>query len=271
MKYLVPYDFTDEARSALDHARAISKVLPGHVELLHIISGEEQREDAVQQFADLQKQLSIQDVEDVIYKVRVGDIFTDISKEAEEGEAELMIMGTHGAKGLQKLFGSYAIKVITSSNTPFIITQKQGPRESINLIVLPVDLSRERVQVVKFASNLAEKFKAEIHLVCKPESDEFLVKKLQNNITRARQYMQKRGVQHRVVTLDGKASFHQEVINYGAKNRADLFAVAHFPESMLPQFERFSQELITNKLELPVLIVNARQVGGVRPYAFVGI
>lgn len=272
MKYLVPYDFTPVTRSALDHTLAIAKSEPGEIELLHVISEESARSDAETHFTELLGSLSEEERKLVTTKIRVGNIFHDINLEAEEGNFQLLIMGTHGAKGLQKLLGSHAIKVITSSSTPFIITQEKGPNHSIERIVLPVDLSHERVQIASFAGELAKKFHAEVHIVSKPQRDEFLVKRLNNNINKVRRQLKKDGVTHEVSQLDGKQAFHKEVIDYGAKHRADLFAIAHYPETLLPQFENFSQALITNKLETPVLIVNAKEVAGVKSaYSFIGI
>lgn len=272
MRYLIPYDFTPITRSALDHAMAISKHEPGTMELLHIISKEEDRTEAEKRFDELLAEFSEEDRSNLVTKVKVGDIYKDISREAEEANAQLLIMGTHGAKGLQKILGSHAIKVITSSGTPFIVTQTKGPAENVETIVLPVDLSKESIQITRFASELAKKFKAKVHLVCAPQTDEFLQKRLKNNIQQVQKYLKKEGVAYEVHTLDGKDAFYQEVIDYGAKYRADLFAIAHHPETLLPQFDKFSQELITNKFEVPVLIVNAREVTGVRPaYSFVGI
>lgn len=271
MKYIVPYDFTPVAHTALEHALAIARIRPGQIEILHIIPSEKEREAAENKFRELRSQLNGQGGQDIEYKVRTGDIFKDISREAEEGRAELLVMGTHGEKGLQRIFGSYAIKVITSSKTPFIITQEKGPVESIKLIVLPVDLSKERVQVVKFAARLARIFKAEIHLVCKPETDEWLKKRLNNNIQRALQFLQKEEVPHRLARVEGMHHFYEEVIDYAAEQHADLLAIAYFPETVFPQFERFSQEIITNELQLPVLVVNAQEVGSVGEYGFIGI
>ncbi len=272
MKYLVPYDFTPITRAALNHAFAISRQQPGQIELLHIIAEEKQRQDAENRFKKLLAELNEADQAITECQVRLGDIFHDISKEAEEGGARLLIMGTHGAKGLQKILGSHALKVITSSKTPFIVTQSKSPEKSIEKIVLPVDLSKESVQVVGFAASLARSFKAQVDLVCKPQKDEFLSKKLSNNILKARRYLHQHEIAYELHTLPGKHSLSREVMEYGESMRADLFAIAHFPESILPQFDRFSQELITNKAEIPVLIVNASQVGDVQAnYSFISI
>merc|ERR1711991_9537 len=46
--------------------------------------------------------LGVGDV-DVKAVVKVGNIFDDIGKIAEDKEARMIVMGTHGAKGMQKL------------------------------------------------------------------------------------------------------------------------------------------------------------------------
>ena len=46
--------------------------------------------------------------------------------------ASAIIMGTHGAKGMQKLFGSFAMKVIISTSVPFMVVQKDSEIKKVN-------------------------------------------------------------------------------------------------------------------------------------------
>ncbi len=271
MKFLVPYDFTEVTRTALDHALAMAPAFDAKIEVFHIIKSESDRADAEKQMEELINGLAAGEKSRVYGKIQVGNIFKDISKEADDGDAHLLVMGTHGAHGLQKIFGSHAIKVVSSSNTPFLITQEKGP-EDIMRIMMAVNLTKESVQIVKYASELAKKFRAEIHLLCQPESDEFLQHQLKNNITRARQYLVKEGVAHEVDVLRGAHSLAHEVIEYGKKNHADLFAVVHYTESLIPQFDTFSQDMITNEWGIPVLIMNGSEMTGMRQkYGFISI
>ncbi len=271
MKFLVPYDFTEITRTALDHALALAHAFDANIEVFHIIKQESDRAGAERLFDELIDDLPAVDKPIVQAKIQVGNIFKDISKEAEDGDAHLLVMGTHGAHGLQKLFGSHAIKIISSSSTPFLITQEKAPK-AIERIMMAVNLTKESVQIVKYASELARKFKAEIHLLCQPESDEFLNNQLKNNIKRARKYMVKEGVEHEVDVLRGVHSLAHEVIEYGKKNDADLFAIVHYTESLIPQFDTFSQDMITNEWGIPVLIMNGSEMKGVRMnYGFISI
>lgn len=272
MKILVPYDFTPITRAALSHAFALGKILGEDIELLHIVAKESDKSKAENGFKDLLNSLSDEEQSKLTTRIRVGDIFRDITREAEEGGFELLVMGTHGAKGLQKIMGSKAIKVITSGNTPFVVTQTKGPTGVIKSIVMPVDLTKESAQIVRFATKLAKRFNAEVHIVFKSETDEWLDKKLKNNVSYMRNVLNSDGVKYVINSLPGKKSLAKEVIDYGTQHNADLFAIAHFSESILPQFDSFSQDIITNPLQLPVLIVNATPVSGVKgQYSFLTV
>lgn len=272
MKYLVPYDFTAIARTALAHAFKISLSEPGEIVLLHIAADTTERDLASEKFEKLLSSFDEKEAKKVGTRIRIGNIFKDISNEAQESGADLLIMGTHGAQGLQKVLGSHAIKVVTSSAVPFIITQGSEPKKEIDLIVLPVDLSHEKIQITRFAANLAHKFKASVHVVAKPQSDEFLINRLKNNITKVKRMLKKEKVSYEVALLEGKKAFHKEVMDYGSQNGASMYAIAHHPQTLIPQLEKFSQELITNADEIPVLIVNAKELVGVKSnYSFVGI
>ena len=54
-------------------------------------------------------------------KVLIGDVAEEIIRHAEESGMDLIVMGTHGYKGLEKvMFGSVAEKVVRSSPCPVL-------------------------------------------------------------------------------------------------------------------------------------------------------
>jgi nucleotide-binding universal stress UspA family protein len=272
VKYLVPFDFTPITRNALEHALFFSKSDSEKIVLLHIIEKEGQKEAAIKKFTDLITGLPEADQARIKTKIRQGDIYTDIAKEAKEGDFKLLVMGTHGEKGLQRILGSNAMKVITSCNIPFIVTQSKPPKKSVNRIVLPIDLSGERWQIATFASDLAQKFQAEVFLVHAQENDPYLVKRINNNIKKVKRVFKQKGIAFTISVIKSKKSWAKEVMAYGESINTDLFAIGYYPSTLLPQFERFSQDLITNPQETPVLITNVEEIAGVRTnYSFVGI
>jgi nucleotide-binding universal stress UspA family protein len=58
-------------------------------------------------------------VTELHYKVFMGDVGEQIVEYASDLEADLIVMGTHGYKGLEKImFGSVADKVVRSASCP---------------------------------------------------------------------------------------------------------------------------------------------------------
>ena len=69
-------------------------------------------------------------------------------------------MGTHGSRGMQKIFGSNAMKVIVSAECPFIVIQKNTKPRDIKSVVVPIDLTKESLQIVNYAGDIANIYNA---------------------------------------------------------------------------------------------------------------
>ena len=82
-----------------------------------LFSGAEERMGRFcQEHAELFKQFG---VAEVVHRVFVGDVAEQIVQYAAEIHGDLIVMGTHGYKGLEKImFGSIAGKVVRSAHCP---------------------------------------------------------------------------------------------------------------------------------------------------------
>ncbi|MES2780429.1 MAG: universal stress protein [Bacteroidota bacterium] len=100
------------------------------------------------------------------YLHKRGSVFKGILSAAEEIDANLIIMGTHGVEGFQEFWmGSNAYKVVSSSKCPVLTMRENGTTNNFRTIVLPIDTSFESRQKVPFAVSLAKKFGATIHVL----------------------------------------------------------------------------------------------------------
>ncbi|MES2561068.1 MAG: universal stress protein [Bacteroidota bacterium] len=100
------------------------------------------------------------------YLHKSGSVFKGILNAAEEIDANLIIMGTHGVMGFQEFWmGSNAYKVVSSSKCPVLTMRENGATNDFRTIVLPIDTSFESRQKVPFAVSLAKKFGATIHVL----------------------------------------------------------------------------------------------------------
>ena len=82
-----------------------------------LMTGAEERMDSF--LEEMGKATSQFKVKEVTHKVLMGDVAEQIVDYATEIRADLIIMGTHGYKGLEKImFGSVADKVVRSALCP---------------------------------------------------------------------------------------------------------------------------------------------------------
>jgi len=261
---LVPNDFTDAAEFAIEHAGKVVKIFNGEVHLLHVIAKEKERESAEQKIAEMAKSAS--EKYGVPYKtiVQKGSIFDDIGEVARKIGARLIIMGTHGVKGIQKLVGSYALKVILHSEVPFIITQKKSPNDKgYKDIVVPISYEEESKQKLILIHKISDHFGAKLHVYCPYETDSFLVARLKRQLTFTKKFLDEKKVPYNVKIAKEKGNFLPQVTDFAKEVHADLIAVVNTADKgVLPDFISGSsgeQDLITNSAQIPVIIMNPSQ------------
>jgi len=263
VKILVPTDFTEVGDNAIRYANVLAATLEAQIYILHIVSDEEELIEArekVKKIADDNEQKT-----GIVSKgiVRIGSIFEDITKAALELETSFIVMGTHGMRGIQKLIGSYAMRVIKDSEVPFFVVQKKPPSGSIKNIVVPVDMSAETKVKFSVVSQIASKFNARIHIVHPPASNRDEEASINANVSFARRFFFDKGNEFVIYRLEGGSDLVGSVVKYAENNNCDLIAAVNtFEGEYIPLFGigiRDIQKLITNEPQIPVLVVNYRR------------
>ncbi|MCF8202541.1 MAG: hypothetical protein RL440_39 [Bacteroidota bacterium] len=260
--FIVPHDFTAVADIALQHAIATAKPLGAQIQVLHVVSKDTQIPEALAQLENIIGQF---EQEGVALKpnVRIGSIFEDIGAFAAEHQAELIVMGTHGAHGWQHITGSHALKVVTSSQVPFIIVQEKAVKASgYDSIVVPMDLHKETKQKLSIVANLAQYFKSKVHVVTPDETDEFLRHQVRSNITFSEGFFKDRGIEMTSAVVPS-SGFDKEVVKYAVSVDADLIAIMNLQRNNLftALTSNHEQYIITNDALIPTLIVNPIHLG----------
>ena len=262
-KVLVPHDFSTVADCAVNHASKIANSFGGEVHLLHVVSKQKEIESIKEKLTKIAEKAEKSTAATFHAIVRVGNIFEDIGDVASEIGAGFIVMGTHGAKGMQKIMGSYALRVISNSKVPFVIVQNKDPKkaDTYDDIVVPVDYSEVTKQKLAVAANIAIQFGSKIHLFYELESDEFLKKKLDRELSFARNYFLERKITYTLNQAEESGSFKKQLIKFASRIDADLIAVVNTQEgTLLPDFfGSEEQEVIANDAEIPVIITNPTQ------------
>lgn len=94
---------------------------------------------------------------------------TAIVEHATEHDVDLVVMGTHGRKGMDRLLsGSVAEEVVRQAPCPVFTVLAQdedAPQTPIDRILVPVDLSEQSPLVVEHAAALGEAYGAPLDLL----------------------------------------------------------------------------------------------------------
>lgn len=269
-KVLVPHDFSTVADNAICHAAKLAKSFNGEVYVLHVVGKNKELDDARKKLNKIVEEATVKYDIAVEGMVRIGNIFEDIGDAAAEIGAGYIVMGTHGAKGMQKIMGSYALKVISHSKVPFIIVQEKAPSvtDAYDDVCVPIDYSDVTKQKLTIAADIAKHFGSRIHIFSAKESDQFLQVKLDRELKFAKNYFTEKGVEFDIVSASESGNFKQQLVKYAAKIDADMIAIVNTREgALLPDmFGSDEQEVIANDSQIPVLITNPTQkvvAGGV--------
>lgn len=144
-------DFSEGASQAIDHARQLAKLTGARLHLLHVITelADKRRRripaDVIDTFIREITRHAEEDMESfkeeyfadapdlgfkVTYEVSIGTGHEDIIKAAETIKADLIILGTHGRTGIEKvLVGSTAERVVRNSHIPVLTVRNDKPRD----------------------------------------------------------------------------------------------------------------------------------------------
>ena len=166
-------DFTPVSDIALEHAIVVGKAFESEIMLLHIIGSKKEMTDARLRMEAWNEKAAAAYPHGAA-PVRIGSIFEDIDDVAVEQDANLVIMGTHGLKGMQFLTGGRALRIVTNCSTPFIITQERGIKDTgYDDIVVPFDLHQDTKQKLSTVAEMATYFNGRVHIISPAETDEF--------------------------------------------------------------------------------------------------
>lgn len=137
--YLVPLDFSRGSERALDYALALAREKKGKLVALHVVPAELiypptggrfdfyrlLERDARENFSRLAKRKKLKP-EDCRLIVARGTNFAEvIARQAKKMRVAMIIMGSHGRTGLQRLLlGSVAERTLRYAECPVLIVKK---------------------------------------------------------------------------------------------------------------------------------------------------
>lgn len=180
-------------------------------------------------------------------------VFSELNEIAEKHGTDLVIMGSHGADGLQEIFvGSNAEKVVRHSDIPVLVIKDEITNFEPRSFVFACDFSKDNIKAFNKARDFAEALDLKFQPVyINTPGDDFL--STEDAYQHISEFLKdaKAGVE---VELYNDYSVEQGVLNYAGNSNADLIGIpTHGRKGISHFFMGSIGEDIANHARIPVV------------------
>ncbi|MCX6232004.1 MAG: universal stress protein [Bacteroidetes bacterium] len=226
--------------------------------------GSEARNDAKLHIEKIQKEYQPKLVNSTLsYKLRKGKVYSEIANQAKYNDADLIIAGTHGASGFEKMWmGSNAFRIVTYAPCP-VITIRYGFnfKKKLEKIIVPIDSSADTRQKVPFACRMANYFGAEIHILgLYTTTLKAIRRKVDTYVEQVEKYLGDNKAKYVTSFLDADNTT-TTTIEYAQQINADLIVIMTEQEKTAANFwlGPYAQQMVNNS-PIPVLSIQPVEI-----------
>ena len=257
-RILIPFDLREDSYNAILHAEFIARLASSEIVLLHLVKHESDiphAQNELNKWADRIRGTFEGSVKTI---VEAGDLSTTVDEIAKLQHCGLVLMPTHGMRGMQRITGSLALKVVSESTTPFIVVQQRPIRsEGYKKMVIPVTFRQQLLEEASFFAEMAKLFNSDVYFIAKEVAsgnDEELITKLEGIFSAG-------NIPFSLHIDNDNKPFAKSVVAYAATVDADLICAVNFSfEYLYTLFPRTEEEdLIYNEAQIPVLLITPDQ------------
>lgn len=266
---LVPVDYSDKSILGLQMANNLLIKSGGKLTVINVIKGvdpiwsdffsDEERRNLL---LKLEKHLEIftkKHIEVGKYEVTVaiekGKFCDTILKTAEKLNITKIIMGTSTVNNIKKrIIGSNALRIVTEASCP-VITLKNEPK-AVKRIIVPLDVSKETKEKVKYAVRMALLYDAEIKVVSAYTlSDESIMRKLELQQNQVVDFIKDHKISCKGEMLKVKDRV-DGVLKYIEDNQGDLIVITtHQQLEIVASFLGSFARSIVSSANIPVMSI----------------
>lgn len=291
-RVLVPIDFSETSKLALEYSSFFCNKFQAKLHLMHVISagsydkvlphldvsarGEKLRDELRKELNKLADKYSDCNPEGVEVHITDGKISKDIVQTSRTINADLILMGTHGVSGFEEFFiGSNTYRVVTAATCPVLSVQEKATGLTFNNIAMSFDRTIQTRDKVSVAAEFAEKFGSTIHMagLITDDYDEELPK-FKLKISQVEEHLKMRNIPFTSEIRRGD-NIAEMSMDFANSKNADLMVIVTEQEPSTGLFMGPAAQRIVNHSKIPVLSVTPMQVirgfsqkdleGGYRP------
>ena len=252
-KILVPTDFSDQSKIALDFAAELAKKTKAVIKLIHvfeypvattyaamdvggvdILQGEDLREKMAENKARLDSLVEEVGVPGILIEkdIKVGNPFVNISTELKQEDVDMVVMGTRGTSGIEEVFiGSNTEKVVRHAKCPVISLKERISVDDIKSIVFASNFKDEEPNLVDHLKKLQTLFNADIHFVRVNTPSNF--EPDSNSKKRIKIWLKDKGFERDTFSIHNDVTEEDGIIHFAEEIDADMIAMGTHGRSFL--------------------------------------
>ncbi len=267
---LVPTDFSDQAENALKVAAQLARKFNGEIYLLHMLElplqlidpvggGSQNMPEALffmklahQRFNKIVKEPYLEGIK-VHEVVEFHRAFEGIMEIGKEKNCDLIIMGSHGARGFQEMFiGSNTEKVVRHSEIPVLVIKKAIPEFKIDDFIFATDGNKAHQKVLKKAVEFARTLSTKLHLLFVNTPNDFVTSK--EAFQRLTEFAGDLDSDDYKIHIYNDINVEQGILNFAAKVNAGLIGIGtHGRKGLAHFFNGSISEDLVNHSNKPVV------------------
>lgn len=280
-KILCPIDFSDFSALALRYAAAMARENNAQLVVYHSIP------DLVQMLSHLEStyigmideltsgaasrlekfvRLVVPLDQKVLERIEIGNPADGIVNLAKEGDIDLIVMGTHGHTGYERLFpGSVTNKVLHKSPVTALVVCKQthhfvkdNPELPVEIkrILCPVDFVARNLEIVSTALSVARQYRSRLYLLHVIEDTRLRKEEIITSLRRLVNSEKEQGCDVQILVKKGEpASVITTLID---QEEIDLLVMGHHARKPIEELflGSVAKKMVTDS-QCPVLVVHS--------------
>ncbi|MFT7588786.1 MAG: nucleotide-binding universal stress UspA family protein [Limisphaerales bacterium] len=255
---LVLVDFTETADRSVAQAISIAMDKGGKITVCHIAGSKTEDEATTEK---LKPYLQVIEKEGISCKSLVGhgNLYKEAASIADHTQPDLIIVGTHGVKGLkQNIFGANIYKLVSGLSIPSLVVNDHARtvKGGYKKVLMPVAHHLEYLNKVKQTSKLiAKDGKIVIFSIAKPGLE--LDAEVKKNITESQNWLNENGINweyQEVSSTKYSLGYAKETLAAISDQKIDLISIITNISEQSALFGKMDKEnLLVNQIGLQVL------------------
>ncbi len=267
---IVPFDFSNSAQNALQHAIGLAKKFRADLTLLSVMDNYSSQclqyrgskfadfeELAKNKLSDYTKQIFIfNKVDAVIVDSKWSRAVNDLN---DKFAGSLIVLGV-GGKGRDGYFeASHAYRIVDQMNVPILVVKEGQQAKDYKIISTPLDATFHTREKLPFVTLMSSAFDAKVSLVgLQTHTDKDSANHMQAIMRQASEYIQAKVKQYQDKLVASKNEV-TDLIKHTTEENADLLVIMSSHEKSLSNlFSSPYAQQVTDKSTAPILICPIR-------------